>query len=136
MTALRDRLAAGSRRHARALSEGSGEDAIRRAFAAARTRVLMPKPWRLTRHAERALVEIARWTLETFGPRCAEAYEADLVACCAAIAAGEAYSRKTAAADRPRPAGGFALHAADKYFIVFFEMPDWVIVVDVLHGRS
>ena len=38
----------------------------------------MPKPWRLTRQAERALVEIARWTLETFGPRQAEAFDAEL----------------------------------------------------------
>ncbi|EDP60936.1 hypothetical protein BAL199_00120 [alpha proteobacterium BAL199] len=38
----------------------------------------MPKPWRLTRQAERSLVEIARWTLETFGPRQAEAYDSGL----------------------------------------------------------
>ena len=38
MTALRDRLAAGlEEARAGALAEGSGEDAIRRAFAAART---------------------------------------------------------------------------------------------------
>ncbi len=48
----------------------------------------MPKAWRLTRQAERSLVEIARWTLATFGPRQAEAYEAEPVARCAAIASG------------------------------------------------
>ena len=38
MTALRDRLAAGlEEARSGVLSEGSGEDAIRRAFAAART---------------------------------------------------------------------------------------------------
>jgi antitoxin ParD1/3/4 len=38
MTALRDRLAAGlEEAHSGALAEGTGEDAIRRAFAAART---------------------------------------------------------------------------------------------------
>ena len=40
----------------------------------------MPKPWRLTKRAETALIDIARWTIETFGPRQAAAYEDDLIA--------------------------------------------------------
>ncbi|WEF25523.1 type II toxin-antitoxin system RelE/ParE family toxin [Paracoccus sp. S3-43] len=96
----------------------------------------MPKPWRLTRHAERALVEIARWTLETFGPRQAEAYETDLVARCAAIAAGEAYSQDCRRMIDPDLPEDLRFTRAGQHFIVFFEMPDQVIVVDVLHGRS
>ena len=83
-------------------NEGVGEQAVRRAFAAARTHHAgrravprpVPKPWRLTRHAETSLGEIARWTLDTFGPRQAAAYEQDLIDCCSAIAAGEAMTRE------------------------------------------
>ena len=53
----------------------------------------MPKPWRLTRRAESALTDIARWTIETFGPRQAAAYEDDLIATCRGIAEGTALSQ-------------------------------------------
>ena len=53
----------------------------------------MPKPWRLTRQAETSLIDIANWTLETFGPRQAAAYEEDLIARCTEIAAGMAMSQ-------------------------------------------
>ena len=38
----------------------------------------MSRPWRLTRQAEASLVDIARWTLATFGARQAAVYEDDL----------------------------------------------------------
>lgn len=50
----------------------------------------MPKLWRLTRTAETSLIDIARWTYETLGPRQAEAHEEDLIAVCREIAAGTA----------------------------------------------
>ncbi|WP_412509707.1 type II toxin-antitoxin system RelE/ParE family toxin [Roseovarius sp. SYSU LYC5161] len=53
----------------------------------------MPKPWQLTQGAEAALVDIARWTIETFGPRQAAAYEEDLITACREIAAGTAHSQ-------------------------------------------
>lgn len=96
----------------------------------------MPKSWRLTRQAEHALVEIAHWTLETFGPRQAEAYEADLIARCAAIAAGEAPSqdcRRLIDADLPED---LRFTRAGQHFIVFVDLPDQVIVVDVLHSGT
>ena len=96
----------------------------------------MPKPWRLTRQAERWLVEIARWTLETFGPRQAEAYEADLIARCTAIAAGDAPSQNCRRLIDPDLPEDLRLTRAGQHFIVFVEMPDHVIVVDVLHSRS
>ena len=96
----------------------------------------MPKPWRLTRQAERSLVEIARWTLEAFGPRQTEAYEADLVAWCAAIAAGEAPSQDCRRLIDPALPEDLRFTRAGQHFIVFVEMPDLVIVVDVLHSRS
>lgn len=96
----------------------------------------MPKPWRLTRQAERSLVEIARWTFQTFRPRQAEAYEADLIACCAAIAAGEAQSQDCRRLVDPDLAEDLRFTRAGQHFIVFVDMPDQVIIVDVLHSWS
>ena len=48
---------------------------------------MTPKAWRLTRQAEASLIDIAEWTIENFGARQADAYEADLIACCNGIAA-------------------------------------------------
>ncbi|MFN4089845.1 MAG: type II toxin-antitoxin system RelE/ParE family toxin [Alphaproteobacteria bacterium] len=96
----------------------------------------MPKPWRLTRQAEHSLVEIARWTLETFGLRQAEAYETDLIARCAAIAAGEAPLQDCRRLIDPNLPEDLRVTRAGQHFIVFVDMPDQVIVVDVLHSRS
>ena len=61
----------------------------------------MSKPWRLTRQAERSLVEIAVWTLESFGTRQAELYEGELIKQCQAIVDGQAitYDCKILAGD-------------------------------------
>lgn len=96
----------------------------------------MPKPWRLTRQAERSLVEIARWTFQTFGPRQAEAYEADLIARCVAIAAGEAPSQDCRRLIDPDLVDDLRFTRVGQHFIVFVDMPDQVIIVDVLHSRS
>ena len=48
----------------------------------------MSRSFRLTRRAEASLIEIARWTIEKFGTRQAELYEADLLARCDAIVQG------------------------------------------------
>ena len=96
----------------------------------------MPKPWRLTRQAERSLVEIARWTFQTFGPRQAEAYEADLIARCVAIAAGGAPSQDCRRLIDPDLVDDLRFTRVGQHFIVFVDMPDQVIIVDVLHSRS
>ena len=57
----------------------------------------MTRTLRLTRRAEASLVEIARWTIETFGAAQASAYEAELLERCQAILDGRAYSRSCAA---------------------------------------
>jgi toxin ParE1/3/4 len=54
----------------------------------------MSKPWRLTRAAETSLINIARWTVETFGPRQADACDEDLIATCRDIAADPALSQE------------------------------------------
>ena len=96
----------------------------------------MPKLWRLTRQAERSHVEIAQWTLETFGLLQAEAYEADLIARCAAIAAGEAPSQDCRRLIDPNLSEDLRFTRAGQHFIVFVETQDQVIVIDLLHSRS
>jgi toxin ParE1/3/4 len=96
----------------------------------------MSKPWRMTRQAERSLVEIARWTFQTFGPRQAEAYEADLIARCVAIAAGEAPSQDCRRLIDPDLVDDLRFTRVGQHFIVFVDMPDQLIIVDVLHSRS
>ena len=96
----------------------------------------MTRPWRLTRQAEASLVEIARWTLETFGPRQAAAYEDDLIARCAEIAAGTAVSqdcRRLIAPDLPED---LRFTRCGQHFVVFIEDPAQVVIVDFLHGRA
>ncbi len=93
------------------------------------------KPWRLTRQAEVSLVDIALWTLETFGPRQAEAYEADLNDRCAAIATGEAPWQSCRKTIDPRLSQDLRFTRCGAHLIVFVDGPEQVIVVDFLHGR-
>lgn len=93
----------------------------------------MTRPWRLTRQAEESLTEIALWTYETFGPAQAEAYEAELLACCEGIAAGEAV---TQGCDVLVPgAEGLRFARAGGHTVVFVERDGAVVVVDVVHQR-
>lgn len=96
----------------------------------------MPKPWRLTRHAEKSLGEIARWTLDTFGPRQAAAYEQDLVDRCIAIATGEAISQGCRQLIDPNLPEDLRFARSGGHFIVFVEDADSVTIVDFLHARS
>ncbi|MFN7055743.1 type II toxin-antitoxin system RelE/ParE family toxin [Hyphomonas sp.] len=94
------------------------------------------KPWRLTRRAEAALTGIADWTYETFGPRQAEAYEQDLIACCTGIAAGTVLShscRKLIDANLPED---LRFARSGQHFIVFIEDAAEIIILDFLHARA
>lgn len=96
----------------------------------------MPKPWRLTKAAEALLVDIARWTLRTFGPRQAAAYEEDLVAACRNTAAGTASSqdcRRLIDSDLPED---LRFVRSGQHFVIFIEDGAQVINIDFLHGRS
>lgn len=96
----------------------------------------MPKPWRLTRQAERSLIEIARWTHETFGPRQAAAYEDDLIAVCRDIAAGTAMSQDCRRIISPDLPEDLRFARAGQHFVIFVEDAEQVIIIDFLHGRS
>ncbi|UOM36653.1 type II toxin-antitoxin system RelE/ParE family toxin [Acuticoccus sp. I52.16.1] len=94
------------------------------------------KPWRLTRQAEASLTDIARWTIDTFGTRQADAYEADLIDRCTAIANGLAVSQSCRALIDLNLPEDLRFARAGQHFIVFVEDPEQVIILDFLHARS
>lgn len=96
----------------------------------------MPKPWRLTRGGEASLIDIAIWTVETFGPRQAAAYEEDLIAVCRDIAAGTVISQDCRRLIDPNLPEDLRFARAGQHFVIFIEDPEQVIIIDFLHGRS
>ena len=96
----------------------------------------MPRRWRLTRQAEESLTEIARWTLDVFGPRQAAAYEQDLVERCTGIASGTVVSRSCRQLVDPELPENLRFCRCGGHFIVFLENTDAVIVLDFIHARS
>lgn len=94
------------------------------------------RPWRLTTLAARSLVGISRWTLETFGPRQAEAYEADLLDACRSIASGDAASMSCQALVEGLVSEDLRFLRSGQHFIVFIEGETEYVVVDFLHARS
>ncbi|MBC9245978.1 type II toxin-antitoxin system RelE/ParE family toxin [Paracoccus sp. 11-3] len=96
----------------------------------------MPKPWRLTRAAEASLIDIARWTVETFGSRQAAAYEDDLITTCRDIATGEAMTQDCRRLIDPDLQADLRFARAGQHFVIFIEDADRVIIIDFLHTRS
>ncbi|MEO0712288.1 MAG: type II toxin-antitoxin system RelE/ParE family toxin [Pseudomonadota bacterium] len=93
----------------------------------------MSRSFRLTRRAEASLVEIARWTIDTFGEHQAEQYEAELLARCEAILSGQAHSRNCSIL--VDGAEDLRFIRAGEHFLVFLDRPDEIIIVDILHSR-
>jgi len=96
----------------------------------------MSKPWRLTRTAEASLIDIARWTFETIGPRQADAYEEDLIATCRDIAAGTSLSQDCRRLIDPNLVEDLCFSRCGQHFIVFAADVDQVIIIDFLYSRS
>ncbi|MFY9241191.1 MAG: type II toxin-antitoxin system RelE/ParE family toxin [Roseovarius sp.] len=94
----------------------------------------MSRSLRLTRRAEASLVEIAKWTIEQFGLKQADLYEAELLTRCQAILKGQAHSRSCAVL--VDDAADLRFARAGEHFLVFLDQPDEVIIVDILHTRS
>lgn len=94
----------------------------------------MSRSLRLTRRAEASLVEIAKWTIEQFGLKQADLYEAELLTRCQAILNGQAHSRSCAVL--VDEAADLRFARAGEHFLVFLDRPDEVIIVDILHSRS
>jgi len=96
----------------------------------------MLKSWRLTRQAEASLLDIALWTIETFGPRQAQAYEEDLIARCSGIASGNVASQSCRVIIDPDLKEDLRFARSGQHFIVFVEEDASLIIVDFLHSRS
>lgn len=96
----------------------------------------MPKPWRLTRGAEAALTEIARWTYESFGPRQADAYRDDLIARCIEIADGSVPSQDCRRLISVDLAEDLRFTRAGQHFVIFVETPAQITIIDFLHART
>ena len=96
----------------------------------------MPKPWRLTLAAEASLIDIARWTVETFGSRQAAAYEEDLITTCRDIAAGKAMTQDCRRLIDPDLQADLRFARAGQHFVIFVEEAEQVIIIDFLHARS
>ena len=95
----------------------------------------MSRRWRLTPRAEDALVAIALWTIERFGPAQADAYEVELIGRCAALARGELAGQDCSAL-AGQGAEGLRFIRAGRHFVVYVEIGDEIVVVDVVHGRA
>jgi plasmid stabilization system protein ParE len=91
--------------------------------------------WRLTPRAEEALVEIARWTIDHFGPAQADIYEAELIGRCEALARGDIPGQDCSAL-AGEGAEGLRFIRAGRHFVVYVEIGDEVVVLDVVHGRT
>jgi len=81
----------------------------------------MAKSWRLTLQAETSLLDIALWTIKTFGPRQAQAYEEDLIARCSGIASGTVSSKSCRALIDPDLSEDLRFTRSGQHFIVFVE---------------
>ncbi|MBL4750587.1 MAG: type II toxin-antitoxin system RelE/ParE family toxin [Amylibacter sp.] len=94
----------------------------------------MKLSFRLTRRAETSLVDIALWTIETFGQHQADVYGTELIARCEAIARGEVASRSCSVLiDK---ANNLRYARAGEHFVVYLDHTNEVIIVDILHSRS
>lgn len=96
----------------------------------------MTKQWRLTRHAEEALYEIVRWTLEHFGERQAQIYEDELLDRCDAIAAGTAFNQNCSALVDDLDTEELYFTRSGSHVIIYYETDDTISILDFLHGRT
>lgn len=96
----------------------------------------MSKPWRLTRRAEHSLIEIAAWTLETFGSMQAEIYEEELIERCQAIAEGRTVTQSCNVLVEDISDHDVRFARAGEHFVVFVELADEIAILDFVYGRS
>ncbi len=96
----------------------------------------MTRTLRLTRAAKTSLIDIALWTIETFGLRQADAYEADLLEACRVIALGEAQARDCRSLLDPDLPDDLKFTRCGEHYIVFVSEPEQVIILDFIHVRT
>ena len=96
----------------------------------------MTRAWRLTPLARESLVEIALWTIDTFGEAQAGLYESELIDRCEAIAEGRVDSRDCSILVDVGDDVGLRYTRAGEHFVVYLDEPDEVVIIDFLHSRS
>ncbi|MBI1217647.1 MAG: type II toxin-antitoxin system RelE/ParE family toxin [Rhodobacteraceae bacterium] len=94
------------------------------------------KRWRLTPRAQASLIDIALWTLDTFGPVQADRYEAEVLDRCTAIAEGRAATQDCALLAGEAKGSGLRFARAGEHFVLFLDMGEEIVIVDVLHART
>jgi plasmid stabilization system protein ParE len=95
----------------------------------------MTKPWRVTQQAEQSLLDIALWTVETFGPRQADAYEQDILAKLDDIAAGVAHTQSCRVLIDSNLADDIRFTRVGGHYLIYIEYPDSFVLQDLLHQR-
>lgn len=93
----------------------------------------MTKPWRATLQGEKSLLDIALWTLETFGPRQADAYEQDILAKMDDIAAGVAHTQSCRVLIDSNLADDIRFTRVGGHYLIYIEYPDSFVLLDLLH---
>lgn len=95
------------------------------------------KAWRLTRHAERRLTEIAEWTAKEFGHAQALAYQDALIERINSLAAGEAPHARPCEVlmHRRRAAPGLLYYREGNHYVIMRETADMLEILDFLHER-
>ncbi|MCA1778857.1 MAG: type II toxin-antitoxin system RelE/ParE family toxin [Xanthomonadaceae bacterium] len=96
------------------------------------------KPWRLTRRAERSLVNVFAWTIEQFGERLAIAYRDALIERIELIAQGQP--------PHPQPCGllmqghasadDLVYYREGGHYIVMRDSEDALIVLEFFHQAT
>lgn len=95
------------------------------------------KLWRLTRHAERRLAEIAEWTVKEFGHAQALVYQEALIDRINLLASGKApHPRSCEVLTRHcRAARGLLYYREGNHYIIMRETTDRLEILDFLYER-
>lgn len=96
----------------------------------------MIKPWRVTRQAEQSLLDIALWTVETFGSRQADAYEQDILAKMNDIASGVAHTQSCRILIDSHIANDIRFTRVGGHYLIYLEQSDSLVLLDLLHQRA
>lgn len=93
------------------------------------------KPVKFTRRAETRLTEIARWTIDNFGPGQASDYEAVLLSAVEGLSEGELAGRDCALL-APDLSSEETLRyvRAGRHYLIYVETPDAIAVIEIIHG--
>lgn len=95
----------------------------------------MTKSWRVTQQAEQSLLDIALWTVETFGPRQADAYEQDILDKMDDIAGGVAHTQSCRVVIDSNLADDIRYTRIGGHYLIYIEQQESFVLLDLLHQR-